>query len=131
MNNYFTEMCSGSEAGSYLRLIEFVCHSTLGLRVIEKKRRSPHRNREEEKVAPKRSPHRHYQSTLAVYVHVVPTLVAYAYAVPTSAVYEYEVPGSKCPTAPPIRTSHKFRIVPTYPAEAGERNSSFLTHTVY
>jgi len=31
---YFTEMCSGSEAGSYLRLIDFVYHSTLGLRVI-------------------------------------------------------------------------------------------------
>ena len=38
-NNYFTEMCSGSEAGSYLRLINFVYHSTLGLRVIKKKRR--------------------------------------------------------------------------------------------
>jgi len=38
-NNYFTEMCSGSEAGSYLRLIDFVCHSTLGLRVIKKKKR--------------------------------------------------------------------------------------------
>ena len=23
-HNYFTEMCSGSEAGSYLRLIDFV-----------------------------------------------------------------------------------------------------------
>ena len=23
-NNYFTEMCSGSEAGSYLRLIDYV-----------------------------------------------------------------------------------------------------------
>ena len=32
-------MCSGSEAGSYLRLINFVYHSTLGLRVITKKRR--------------------------------------------------------------------------------------------
>ena len=32
-----TEMCSGSEAGSYLRLIDFVYHSTLGLRVIKKK----------------------------------------------------------------------------------------------
>jgi len=31
---------SGSEAGSYLRLIDFVHHSTLGLRVIKKKRRS-------------------------------------------------------------------------------------------
>jgi len=30
----------GSEAGSYLRLIDFVYHSTLGLRVIKKKRRS-------------------------------------------------------------------------------------------
>ena len=36
-NNYFTEMCSGSEAGSYLRLIDFVYHSTL--RVIKKKKR--------------------------------------------------------------------------------------------
>jgi len=35
-NNYFTEMCSGSEAGSYLRHIYFVYHSTLGLRVIQK-----------------------------------------------------------------------------------------------
>jgi len=30
-------MCSGSEAGSYLRLINFVYHSTLGLRVIKKR----------------------------------------------------------------------------------------------
>jgi len=30
---------SGSEAGSYLRLIDFVYHSTLGVRVIQKKRR--------------------------------------------------------------------------------------------
>ena len=29
-------MCSGSEAGSYLRLIDFVYLSTLGLRVIKK-----------------------------------------------------------------------------------------------
>ena len=33
---YFTEMCSGSEAGSCLRLIDFVYHSTLGLRSIKK-----------------------------------------------------------------------------------------------
>ena len=32
------EMCSGSEAGSYLRLVHFVYHSTLGLRVIRKKK---------------------------------------------------------------------------------------------
>ena len=32
------EMCSGSEAGSYLRLIDFVSDSTLGLRVIKKKK---------------------------------------------------------------------------------------------
>ena len=38
-NNYFAEMCGGSEAGSYLRLIDFVYHSTLGLRVINKKTR--------------------------------------------------------------------------------------------
>jgi len=31
LNNYFTLMCSGSEAGLYLRLIDFVYHSTLGL----------------------------------------------------------------------------------------------------
>ena len=37
-NNYFTEMCSGSEAGAYLRLIDFVYHSTLGFRVIKKKK---------------------------------------------------------------------------------------------
>jgi len=38
-NNYFTEICSGSEAGSYLRLIDFVYHSTLGLRVIQKEKK--------------------------------------------------------------------------------------------
>jgi len=35
-NNYYTEMCS-AEAGSYLRRIDFVYHSTLGLEVIKKK----------------------------------------------------------------------------------------------
>jgi len=38
-DNYFTEMCSGSEAGSYLTLIDFVYHSTLGVRVIKEKKR--------------------------------------------------------------------------------------------
>jgi len=38
-NNHFTEMCSGSEAGSYLRRIDFVYHSTPGLRVIKKKKK--------------------------------------------------------------------------------------------
>ena len=32
-------MGSGSEAGSYLRLIDFVYHSTLGLRVMKRKER--------------------------------------------------------------------------------------------
>jgi len=32
-------MGSGSEEGSYLRLIDFVYHSTLGLRIIKKKKR--------------------------------------------------------------------------------------------
>ena len=41
-NNYLTELCSGSEAGSYLRLIDFVYHSTLGVRVIKKKKISWH-----------------------------------------------------------------------------------------
>jgi len=34
-----TQQCSGSEAGSYLRLIEFVYHPTLDLRVKKKKKR--------------------------------------------------------------------------------------------
>jgi len=38
-NNYFTEMCSGSEEGSYLRLIDFVYHLTLSLRAIRKKKK--------------------------------------------------------------------------------------------
>ena len=42
-NNYLTEMSSGSEAGSYLRLIDFVYHSTLGLRVMKKERSGPGR----------------------------------------------------------------------------------------
>ena len=33
-----TEMCSGSVAGSHLKLIYFVYHSTLGLRVLKKKK---------------------------------------------------------------------------------------------
>ena len=37
-NTYLTEMCSGSEADSHLRLIDFVYHSTLGLRVMKKKK---------------------------------------------------------------------------------------------
>ena len=45
---YFTEMCSGSEAGSYLRLTDFVYHSTSGLRVTKEKRRK----------APKSAAHR-------------------------------------------------------------------------
>jgi hypothetical protein len=32
-------MCSGSEAGSYLRLIDFLHHSTLGLKIIRKKKK--------------------------------------------------------------------------------------------
>jgi len=37
--------CSGSEAGSYVRLIVFVYHSTLGLRVTKKKRRTGQQQR--------------------------------------------------------------------------------------
>ena len=36
-NNYFTEMCRGSEARSYLRRIDFMYHSTLG--AIKKKQK--------------------------------------------------------------------------------------------
>ena len=43
----FTDMCSGSEAGSYLRLIDFVYHSTLSLRVIEKKKKLPFSHHEQ------------------------------------------------------------------------------------
>ena len=32
-------MCSGCEAGSYVRLIDFVYHSTPGLRVIKEKKK--------------------------------------------------------------------------------------------
>ena len=32
-------MCSDSETGAYLRLIDFVYHSTLGLRVMKKKKK--------------------------------------------------------------------------------------------
>ena len=35
----FKEICSDSEAGSYLRLKDFVYYSTLGLRVIKKKKK--------------------------------------------------------------------------------------------
>ena len=38
-NNYLTEMCSVFEAGSYLTLIDFVYHSTLGSRVIQKRKK--------------------------------------------------------------------------------------------
>ena len=38
-NDCFTEMCSDSEAGSYLGLIDFVYHSTQGLTVIKKKKK--------------------------------------------------------------------------------------------
>jgi len=37
-------MCSGSEADSHVRLIDFVYHSTLGLRVIKKKKKLFKRN---------------------------------------------------------------------------------------
>jgi len=37
--NRLRQMCSGIEAGSYLRRIDFVYHSTLGLRVIKKKQK--------------------------------------------------------------------------------------------
>jgi len=39
-NNFFTEMCSGSEAGSYTRSIGFMHHSTPGLRLIKKKKQN-------------------------------------------------------------------------------------------
>jgi hypothetical protein len=38
-NYFFTEMCSGSEAGSHFQLIDFECHSTIGLRVIKKEKK--------------------------------------------------------------------------------------------
>ena len=41
----WVEMCSGSKAGSYLRLKDFVNHSTLGLREIKKKKKIPRAGR--------------------------------------------------------------------------------------
>ena len=38
-NNCFIEMCSGSEARSYVRLIDFVYHSTPGLIIMKNMRR--------------------------------------------------------------------------------------------
>ena len=38
MRGMDAEMCSGSEAGPYLRRRDFVYHSTLGLKVIKKKK---------------------------------------------------------------------------------------------
>ena len=43
-NNNFTELCSASEAGLYSRLIDFVFHSTLGLRGIKKRDEQGPRN---------------------------------------------------------------------------------------
>ena len=40
-NNYLTEMCSGSVAGSYVRLVDFMYHSTPRLSVMKKRRRYP------------------------------------------------------------------------------------------
>jgi len=42
-------MCSGSEASSYLRLIDFVYHSTLGVRVIKEGRKQRQRTSEASK----------------------------------------------------------------------------------
>jgi len=40
-----TEICSGSEAGSNLRLIDFVHHSSVGLRLVTKKVRGEYTSR--------------------------------------------------------------------------------------
>ena len=42
-NNYFSKMCSGSEAGSYSGLTDFVYHSTLGLGVKKNRERKSRR----------------------------------------------------------------------------------------
>jgi len=44
-NHYFTETCSGSKAGSYLRLVDFVYHLILGLRVMKTKKKKGGRRR--------------------------------------------------------------------------------------
>ena len=41
VNHYFTKMCIGSGVASHLRFIDFVYHSTLGLRVIKKNKIRP------------------------------------------------------------------------------------------
>ena len=49
--NNFTEMCSCSEAGSYLRLIDLVYHLTSGLRVLKKKKAQGIRARQRQGVS--------------------------------------------------------------------------------
>ena len=44
LNIYLMEICSGSEVGSYFRPIDFVHHSTLGLRVVKEKKKTKIRN---------------------------------------------------------------------------------------
>ena len=41
LHNYFTDMYSGSEAGSYLRLIDFCTTQLSGMRVIRMKKGEP------------------------------------------------------------------------------------------
>ena len=41
MHVWIHDIACGSEAGSYLRLIDFLYHSTLGLGVIKKKKNDP------------------------------------------------------------------------------------------
>jgi len=36
VGNFFTEICSGAEAGSYSRIMDLGYHSTLGLRAIRR-----------------------------------------------------------------------------------------------
>ena len=63
-NNCFTETCSGSKAGLYLRLIDCVYHSTLGLRVMKKRRRCINEIRHQDKREAQRSSARPMLTTL-------------------------------------------------------------------
>ena len=84
-NNYFTEMCSGSEAGSYFRLIDFVYHSTPGLRVIKKKR---HARGHPGEPPPHRQEREFFIHNLMVRIHFIIVIIGWTGLAP----WEFEFP---------------------------------------
>ena len=79
-------MCSGTEAGSYLRLVEFVYHSTLGLRVIKKKKKKiegPSQYQREREF---------FIDNLLVRVHLIIVMIRWTGLAPWE--FEFPFPGS-------------------------------------